>query len=126
MSTKKKKTCCNRERNLKQRINILLAITTAICFLLAAYLFYCAGLIPGFNPEIDEKKASLQYQNKRLNTIEGTITDRNNTPLTQAEEEPGKTAKCLYPEETGWLIGYSSDVYGSSGLRNTYEKERCV
>lgn len=77
-----------------------------------------AGLIKGVNTQIDRRVESVRDIAARDATVEGQFFDRNNTALTAVEgDKAGVPAQVLY-ESFGAIIGYNSQIYGTSDMRN--------
>lgn len=102
------------------RSALLTGLGTSLFFLAAVFLTYACGLIPETAPA-----ASRQAQLTRMaraSTYEGVFLARDGvTPLTEAES-PGRAGRILYPSLSR-LIGYSSSLYGQSGMRQRWHQE---
>ena len=94
-----------------------LATVVSMLFALVFHLLAVSGLVPGANEAADARKAAIQAAAERANTIEGVFVDRFGEPITLAPATPGTPAQPVDPEATSYLIGYSSAIFGESGLR---------
>jgi len=106
-------------KNQTFRIKTILCILFALVTCYIYFLVFQSRLIPGSNPDGDERVSALEKQKEREETMEGSILDRNGTPLSVATEV-GEPAELIYPEETSFLLGYNSKSHGTSGLRSRY------
>lgn len=105
----------------QKRISTIVAIIVALSLIIASCIVYKTGVIKGLNETIDTRSINVINQYRESHTVEGAFYDCNGSPITEASE-PGKGATILYDESFSYLIGYSSDTYGKSGLRKDYYK----
>lgn len=92
------------------------AVITFLVFLFSYQLIIGSGLIPGANKSVDQRTKRLENAANRRITVEGAFLDHNGDLITQAEE-PGTPAVLLYDAPYAHIIGYNSNMYGTSGLR---------
>lgn len=104
------------------KIKCVLAVVLIIVVLFLYYLIIQTGIVVGANKDVDNKIRNLKQTEEAKQTIEGTIVDREGDAITYAEKA-GKAAICLWAEEYSPIIGYNSPIYGTSGLRKTYEEK---
>ena len=79
-----------------------------------------SGLVYGADPETDAARAALQEEVRLSAVTEGVIQDRNGQTISEGLA-PGEPGFCYEPYAYGYLIGYSSTRYGTSGLRDRYD-----
>lgn len=99
------------------------AVSTAAVFMIllfACSLILATGIIPGADAQTDADRISVREDYLRRNTVEGQFFDSSGDPIT-GEGEPGGAGELLYDESHSDLIGYSSLVYGTSGLRSRFD-----
>ena len=125
---------------MNRRQKAVIGAITVFMMICAGLFVYRTGAIPGLNAKVD---ASVEEDKKQaFSSIvkEGQIFDRDGSPITKMNEVSDKEIQssdknkelinsdidqkgrmeCLY-EAYGSLIGYSSKIYGKSGLRLKYK-----
>lgn len=102
------------------RIAAVLAALATAAMGMAFLLLASSGVVPGASPAADERKQLLVAQAERAATVEGVFLDRYGDNIT-LPNEPGKAARAVHPEAYSYLLGYSSEIYGQSGLRARYQ-----
>ena len=105
-----------------KRVAAFCGATTFLVLLFAYELIVGAGLIPGANAAVDKRTHMLEDLAARRTTIEGQFVDNNGNAITRAEE-PGIPGVLLYDEAYSHLIGYNTNMYGTSGLRKLLYKD---
>ena len=113
---------CNRSGNarLYRRSQILLALSMGLLLYFCFWFVRGSGLIYGADPEVDQTRAVLAEEIRLAEVTEGAILDRDGQTVSEGLS-PGEPGLCYQPYAYGYLIGYSSKLYGSSGLRNRYD-----
>lgn len=102
-----------------KRVAMTLASIVSAGLLIISALLYNSGVIKGVNPKVDALADQMTEIFAIKSTFEGEFFDRNSNPLTQSAER-GTAAEILYPHSLSYLIGYNSEIYGLSGLRDRY------
>lgn len=105
-------------KNNRLRAKIIECVVIVLVIPYAAYLIGYSAVFPGMNDGSDTAKQKILLKDDIEKTIEGSIVDNTEEPITQAEKE-GIPAVCL-SQSYGALVGYNSPVYGISGLRARY------
>ena len=105
----------NRPVNPK-RPALIYATTVFLTFVFIYNLILGTGLILGADAAVDARTQKLEDIAARKSTVEGQFLDRNGSPISEATT-PGKPATLLFDEAYSHLIGYNSNMYGTSGLR---------
>lgn len=101
--------------NIRDRSIIITALFLCIEVILVGHLLGYASIVNRINPQSDAAQERIIQQEIRDSTVPGTVTDRNGTVLTYAEE-PGGSVKFICPTSYSLLLGYNSAKYGQSGM----------
>lgn len=77
------------------------------------------------SPKINEMPGNTRVIATKNEVLRGTIYDRNGTPLTTSEKlnQTSQKRNYLYDDLFVHALGYTSVVYGTTGLEEEYEKE---
>lgn len=102
-----------------KRARGILAIILSICICFIYYLTSQSGIVFGANTKVDERRVALERQREKNETLEGSFVDRDGEYITVSQEK-GEAAQIIMPEIYSHLIGYNSNIYGTSALRNRY------
>ncbi len=104
------------------RLKALCAVIIVITVLLCYVIIIKTGVVKGANQEVDQRIEGFKKAEEIKHTKEGQFIDRSGEAITLSGE-PGKAAELLFPESYSPLIGYNSQIYGTSNLRNKYKEQ---
>lgn len=106
---------------LEERMKKVIFVFMVIVIAYSAFLLVKSGLVRGASAEIDKKREKLILNAKIHDSQEGLFVDRNDKPIT-LQNGVGKVST-VSSVSYSYIIGYSSKVYASSGLRKRYEDD---
>ncbi len=104
-----------KEKKIARAFGVIVSVFVLLVF---GTMVGKTAIIPGLNPEIEEKKGGLIRESNQQSTVEGCFLDRDGAAITAASE-PGVPAEVL-DNSFGSIIGYNC-TFGVSGLREKYE-----
>lgn len=96
------------------------AVGVFLILLYACSLILSTGIIPGADAQADADRVAALEAYLRQTTVEGRFFDRNGDPIT-GEGDPGEAGELLFDESHSDIIGYSSPIYGATGLRSRFD-----
>lgn len=100
-------------------------VMTVFLVLFIALISYIAYFQLIKSPKINEMASNTRVIAKKNEVLRGTIYDRNETALTTSERlnETSQKRDYLYDGLYVHALGYTSAVYGKTGLEEEYDSE---
>lgn len=104
------------------RIKALISLILVLIVFFSLFLFRKTSAIPGIDVQTDTLKKSYIQDEYRRKALEGDIVDRNGVILSSTSVE-GESGRLTTPQAYSWLIGYNDPIYGTFGLKGSYEAQ---
>lgn len=111
----------NKERETKNIKNIMIVYLVLLLGLIGYITYFYLFKAPKIN-EMPSNSVALAREN---NVIRGKILDSEMQPIAESEKTDADSQKRIYPygDLYAAAIGYTSPIYGTTGMENIYNKQ---